>query len=67
MTKNKNNKKTINYTIGDFEYKMSKELADSLLKGRKGEEKKKHPKEFLCSVVNEQFGIKGNCANVIVG
>lgn len=63
----KNNKKnttsTINY--GYFEYKMSKELATSYLSARKGEDKKKHPQEYLCQIVNNEFGIKGICGRVL--
>ena len=66
----KNNKKTkqvvINKREGDFEYKMSVEMADALLKLRKGEEKKKHPSEYLCEIVDAEFGIKGVCSRVIV-
>ena len=66
MTNNKNTKST-NHVLGDYDYKMSKALADSYLKGRKGDDRKKHPQEFLCEMVNEQFGLKGNCVNVIIG
>lgn len=50
---------------GDIEYEMSKELAKNILNGRKGTEVNMHPQEFLCKVVNEEFGIKGNCTRVI--
>jgi hypothetical protein len=56
---------TIVESIGNIEYKMEKAMADALLKARKGEDKKKHPQEYLCSVVNEQFGVKGNCVKVL--
>lgn len=59
----KNNIKT--HQKGDFEYKMTKEMADSILKSRKGADKNKHPQEALCQYVNEEFGIKGNCTRVL--
>ena len=54
------NKKVIVNQKGDFEYKMTKEMADAYLKGRKGTDKNKHPQDYLCQVVNNEFGIKGN-------
>lgn len=55
-------KKIMNGTI---EYKMPKEMAEMYLKTAKGEFVKKHPKEYLIQVVNEEFGVKGTCVNVI--
>lgn len=55
-------KKIMNGTI---EYKMPKEMATMYLKTAKGEFAKKHPKEYLIQVVNEEFGVKGTCVNVI--
>lgn len=62
------NKKPIVSTInrGCFKYKMSKEMADAYLKSRSGDEKNKHPQEYLCMVVNNEFGVKGNCIQVII-
>lgn len=48
-----------------FEYKMSARLYDEYLKSRKGEDKKLLPQEFLCKVVNQEFGIKGICVKVL--
>ena len=50
-----------------IEYKMPEELAKELLKKRKGKEgvNKMKPNEYLCYVVNEEFGIKGNCIKVL--
>ncbi len=59
------NQKTITINKGDIEYKMSKELALSYLNNRKGDEKKKDPQEYLCEIVNTQFGVKGNCIRVL--
>ena len=50
---------------GTIEYKMPKEMAAMYLKNAKGEFAKKHPKEYLIQVVNEEFGVKGTCVNVI--
>ena len=50
---------------GSFEYKMPDKMARELLKNRKGEEAKMRPNDFLCKVVNENFGLKYTCVNVI--
>ena len=62
----KNKVKAVESVNGDFEYKMSKEMADMYLKSRKGEDKNKHPQEYLRHIVDTQFGIKGICSRVIV-
>ena len=61
----KNKKKVIVSQKGNFEYKMTKEMANAYLNARKGEEKKKHPQEYLCQIVNNEFGIKGICTRVL--
>lgn len=50
--------------MGCFEYKMTNEMAEALLKERKANEKKMNKNEYLIKVVNEQFGIKGTCVGV---
>ena len=50
---------------GAIEYKMPELMARELLKNRKGDEAKMRPNDFLCLVVNENFGLKGHCVNVI--
>lgn len=40
-----------------FEYKMPEELAKELLRNRDGLDKKMRPNEYLCKVVNEQYGL----------
>lgn len=50
---------------GTIEYKMPKEMANMYLKTAKGEFAKKYPQEYLIKVVNEEFGVKGTCINVI--
>lgn len=61
----KNKKKVVVSQKGNFEYKMTKEMANAYLKDRKGTDKNKHPQDYLCQVVNNEFGIKGNCTRVL--
>lgn len=49
---------------GYCEYKMPKQMAQQLLKNRKGEDAKMRPNDFLCKVVNENFGLKEYCIKV---
>lgn len=49
---------------GEIEYEMSRELAKHLLATRKGTDQNMNPNDFLCKVVNEEFGVKGNCVCV---
>lgn len=58
-------KNVVMHQIGDVEYKMTKEMADAYLKARKGDDRKKHPQEYLCDVVNTEFGVKGHCTRVL--
>lgn len=51
----------------EVSYTMSEGVAKDLLAQRKGDEKKMRPQEYLCQVVNEQFGVKGHCVKVIIG
>ena len=48
---------------GTIEYKMSKTMADEIIKASKS---KKTPQEILCNYVNEQCGLKGFCVKVLV-
>lgn len=50
---------------GGIEYEMSKEMAKQILATRKGAEQNMPPQKFLCQVVNEEFGLKGNCTRVL--
>lgn len=52
----------MNFKSGYVEYTMAKTLAQELLKNRKGEEKKMRPNDYLCKVVNTEFGLKGCCS-----
>ena len=56
---------TLHEKAGNIEYKMPETMARELLKNRKGDEAKMRPNDFLCMVVNENFGLKGHCVNVI--
>lgn len=40
-----------------FEYKMSETMKKELLKVRKGADKKADKQNYLCKVVNEEFGL----------
>ena len=50
---------------GFIEYKMPEAMARDYLDGRNAEEKKMHPNDFLCKIINEGFGLKGYCTRVI--
>ena len=56
---------TLHEKCGAIEYKMPEQMARELLKNRKGDEAKMRPNDFLCKVVNENFGLKDRCVNVI--
>ena len=49
---------------GNFAYEMNKTLAKEILATRKGTDQNMDPQAFLRKVVNESFGIKGNCIYV---
>lgn len=48
---------------GTIEYKMSKGMADEIIKTANS---KKTPQEILCDYVNTQCGLKGFCVKVLV-
>ena len=48
---------------GTIEYKMSKVMADEIIKASKS---KKIPQEILCNYVNSELGLKGFCVKVLV-
>lgn len=51
--------------IGPFyEYTMSKESIADTLRDRKGADAKKHPQQYLCEFVTEQYGLRGTCIKV---
>lgn len=53
---------------GTIEYKMSKSMADEILKAAKSKSGKlpKPAHEILCDYVNSQCGLKGFCVKVLV-
>ena len=57
---------TVRSKGGSVEYKMTETLAKELLKKRKGTDAKMNPTDYLCKVVNETFGLKNYCVNVIL-
>ena len=48
----------------DFEYSMNATLAKEILATRKGTDRNVDPQVFLCKVVNESYGLMGNCVYV---
>ena len=48
---------------GTVEYKMSKTMADEIIKASKS---KRRPQEILCDYVNTQCGLQGYCIKVLV-
>lgn len=49
-----------------YEYKMSKDYANMILKLRKKENSKLEPQAYLCKFVNEHCGMMGTCVSVLV-
>ena len=49
---------------GTIEYKMSKVMADEIIKASKN--KQRRPQEILCEYVNTQCGLQGYCVKVLV-
>lgn len=56
---------TLHEKAGFVEYKMPEAMAKAYLNERSAEEKKMRPNDFLCKIVNEEFGLKGYCTRVI--
>ena len=50
---------------GTIEYKMPEAVAKEYLKMRNAEEKKMKPNDYLCKIVDEQYGLLGKCVRVI--
>lgn len=53
---------------GYVEYKMSEQMALDLLKAGKIKDgpMSKRGQKYLCEVVNEQFGVRGECIGVLI-
>ena len=52
--------------VGAIEYHMPTEVADDLLKNRKGADLKMAPQAFLCKYVDEQYGLMYRCVKVVL-
>ena len=48
------------------EYVMPKDMAKQILATRKGADQNIPPQDFLKRVVNEEFGLRGNCVRVTI-
>lgn len=55
---------TLHEKAGYIEYKMPNALAVNILKTRKGTDQTMDPQAYLCKVVNEEYGLKGECIKV---
>jgi hypothetical protein len=50
-----------------YEYKMPVAMYDEYVKDAKKEKASGNIQQYLCNIVNEQFGLLGTCVRVIVG
>lgn len=53
----------MNSKAGFIEYKMPAQMAQAYIKMHKG--KIPNVNDYLCKIVNEEFGLKGYCVKVI--
>lgn len=49
-----------------LEYRMSKKLFDAILGKRTETEKRKNSKDYVISVINKEFGLKGTVTHVSI-
>lgn len=49
-----------------LEYRMSKKLFDVILGKRTEAEKRKNSKDYVISVINREFGLKGTVTHVSI-
>lgn len=49
-----------------YEYQMSKDYANSILRLKKKDKSKKDPQPYLCDFVNQQMGLRGTCVKVVI-
>lgn len=49
-----------------IEYKMCEADAAAILKARRKAEQKMRPQDYLRKYVNEQYGLRGYCVNVVI-
>lgn len=50
----------------NIEYKMPEQMAKDYYKKRGDNSAKMTMNEYLCKVVNEEYGLKGKCTKVIL-
>lgn len=50
----------------EIAYRMPVGVAKVYLKNRHGDENKMNNQTYLCKMVNQDYGLKGNCVKVII-
>ena len=65
IPKNKDENIVVKSNEDVFKYKMPEYMAKAYLKDRKGSDLKMDANDFLCKVVNDNFGLKGRCVKVL--
>lgn len=50
----------------EIAYRMPVGVAKAYLKSRHGDENKMNNQAYLCKMVNQDYGLKGNCVKVII-
>ena len=49
-----------------YEYQMSKDYANSILRLKEKDKSKIAPQPYLCDFVNQQLGLRGTCVKVVI-
>lgn len=50
----------------EIAYRMPAGVAKAYLKNRHGDETKMNNQAYLCKIVDQDYGLKGNCVKVII-
>lgn len=50
----------------EITYRMPAGVAKAYLKNRHGDETKMNTQIYLCKMVDQDYGLKGNCVKVII-
>lgn len=50
----------------EIAYRMPVGVAKAYLKNRHSDENKMNNQAYLCKMVNQDYGLKGNCVKVII-
>lgn len=50
----------------NYKYKMSKACFDSIIGTRQGKEKNMNPYVYAVDYINNEYGLKGTCVEVVV-